>query len=74
MPGLEIVSPMTVKIVAENVLINSTLHVTGAITSDASVTAPNITGTTDVVANGISLHGHRHNLVRTGTDNSGGPI
>ena len=79
--GIEVVSPTAIKLDAPQVVItspdtriNGPLHVTGAITSDTSVTAPNVTGTTDVIANGISLHGHRHNLVRTGTDNSGGPI
>lgn len=51
-----------------NTTINGTLHVTGNITCDATVTA-----TTDVVGGGKHLKTHTHSGVQTGSGNTGAP-
>lgn len=67
-----------VKITTPKVIIDSpsvtmsgTLAVTGAITSAESVTAPMVTGSTNVVFGGISGTGHVHSGVQTGSSNTG---
>lgn len=46
----------------------------GNITAAGTVTAPNVVGTSDVTANGISGSSHHHTGVKGGSDTSGGPI
>lgn len=57
---LEINAESSVTITGPNSTVNGVLHVTGAITSDTSVTAPTVTGTSDVIAGGISGKLHKH--------------
>lgn len=52
-----------------NTTINGTLHVTGNIQCDATVT-----GTTDVVGGGKSLKTHVHSGVTAGASNTGAPV
>ena len=53
--------------------VNGVFHATGAVSSDASVTAPLVSGTTDVKMAGKSGVAHTHGGVQPGTGNSGGP-
>lgn len=57
-----------------NTTINGTLHVTGAVTGDMTITAPNVNGTTNVTFGGKSGVGHTHSGVSTGTSNTGAPV
>lgn len=49
------------------------VHVTGNLTVDGTVTAPNVVGTSNVTFGGKSGIGHTHGGVRTGSDTSGAP-
>lgn len=61
-------------IVNEALTFGSTGNVTGNITLDGSINGnANISTSADVLAQGISLHGHHHGGVTTGGGNTGGP-
>lgn len=53
--------------------VNGAAHITGPVTSDASVTAPTVSGTVDVVFAGKSGAHHTHGNVSNGPDHTGGP-
>lgn len=53
--------------------INGNLHVTGAVTGDTTITAPNVVGTIDVTFGGVSGKTHHHGNVTHGTDTTDGP-
>lgn len=63
---IDITTPGTVTVNAAAAIvnapstINSTLHVTGAITSDSSVTAPNVSAGTSLTIGGTEVGGHSH--------------
>lgn len=57
-----------------NTTINGTLHVTGAITCDSTITAPTVVGTTDVTFAGKSGANHVHSGVQSGSSNTGAPV
>lgn len=52
---------------------SAAVHVTGNLTVDGSITAPNIVGTTNVTFGGKSGTGHTHGGVQGGTGTSGAP-
>ena len=57
-----------------NSTINGSLHVTGPVTGDSTVTAPTVHGTTDVIFGSISGVAHEHTGVQVGSSNTGGPV
>jgi hypothetical protein len=63
----------TVTITAPNTHITGKLQVDGEITSSTSVTAPTVTGTTNVIFGGKSGIGHTHSGVTSGNSNTGAP-
>jgi hypothetical protein len=63
----------TVTITAANTHITGTLQVDGKITSADSVTAPTVTGSTNVIFGGKSGIAHTHSGVSTGSGNTGVP-
>jgi hypothetical protein len=63
----------SVTITAANTHITGTLQVDGAVTSSASVTAPTVTGNTDVIFGGKSSIAHTHSGVQTGGGITGVP-
>jgi hypothetical protein len=63
----------TVTITATNTHITGALQVDGAVTSSASVTAPTVTGSTNVIFGGKSGIAHTHSGVATGSGNTGVP-
>jgi hypothetical protein len=63
----------SVTITAANTHITGTLQVDGAVTSSASVTAPMVTGSTNVIFGGKSGIAHTHSGVATGLGNTGAP-
>lgn len=71
---INLVAPSSVAITSPSVTMSGTLAVTGAITSQSSVTAPQITGTTEVTFGTINGTTHVHSGVQTGTSNTGAPV
>jgi hypothetical protein len=63
----------SVTITAANTHITGTLQVDGAVTSSASVTAPMVTGSTNVIFGGKSGIAHTHSGVATGSGSTGAP-
>lgn len=57
---LNIDASSSVTITSPSNTVNGPLHVTGAITSDTSVTAPTVNGTDDVIGGGKSVKNHTH--------------
>jgi hypothetical protein len=70
---INLTAPTSIAITSPSVTMSGTLAVTGAITSGASVTAPLVTGSTNVIMGGISGTGHVHSDVQSGTSNTGAP-
>lgn len=70
---INLVAPSSVAITSPSVTMSGTLAVTGGITSQASVTAPMVTGSTDVIFGGKSGIAHTHSGVQTGSSNTGAP-
>lgn len=70
---LAVVASTQVQITSPLVTMSGSLQVAGAITAGATVTAPNVVGTTNVTFGGKSGIGHTHSGVQTGSSNTGAP-
>ena len=74
MAGVSITSPTAVVINAPAITLNGAVTATSTIAAATSVTAPQVTGTTNVTFGGKSGIAHVHGGVQTGAGNTGAPV
>ena len=72
--GINVVSPTAVTIKAPSITLDGPVTATSTINAATSVTAPQVTGTTNVTFGGKSGIGHVHGGVQPGSGNTGTPL
>lgn len=72
--GINVTSPTAITIKAPSITLDGPVTATSTINATTSVTAPQVTGTTNVTFGGKSGIGHVHSGVQTGAGNTGAPV
>ena len=72
--GINVVSPTAITIKAPAITLDGPVTATSTINAATSVTAPQVTGSTNVTFGGKSGIGHVHSGVQTGAGNTGAPV
>jgi hypothetical protein len=72
--GINVVSPTAITIKAPAITLDGAVTATSTINAATSVTAPLVTGSTNVVFGSKSGIGHVHSGVQTGPGNTGAPV